>query len=78
MKSIGFIVLMVVIVAAAVAVTGSICGYCFDYSLWCIVGKDIPWYADAIAGIVTNGLVVTVAIACWIVRLCGVAVPFIG
>ena len=53
-------------------------GFCFDYSLWSIAGKDIPWYADVIAGVVTNAVVFATAIICWILRLCGVPVPFIG
>ena len=56
----------------------AVLGFCFDYSLWSIAGKDIPWYADVIAGVVTNAVVFATAIICWILRLCGVPVPFIG
>lgn len=53
-------------------------GFCFDYSLWSIAGKNIPWYADVIAGTVTNGFVVSVMVICWVMRLCGMEVPFVG
>lgn len=47
----------------------------FDYSLYSVFGKDIPWYADAVAGLVLGKF--SIPIVCWIVRLCGVPVPFI-
>jgi hypothetical protein len=53
-------------------------GVCFDYALWSIVGKDIPWYADAIAGLFLGQFAVPIAVICWVVKLCGVDVPFVA
>jgi hypothetical protein len=52
--------------------------WAFGYSLWSVLGKDVPWYADLLAGIVLRQYVLPAAILCWIARLCGVAVPFIN
>lgn len=52
-------------------------GLCFDYSLFSIIGKDVPWWADVIGGIVTNGFIFITAVLCWILRLAGVEAPFI-
>lgn len=27
-------------------------GVCFDYSLWAIIGKDVPWYVDMLCGLI--------------------------
>lgn len=63
---------------ALVAVGLTIGALCFDYALDCIFGKDIPWYGDVVGGAVLNAIILSVAIACWIITLCGVATPFIG
>lgn len=51
-------------------------GVCFDYTLWAMFGKDIPWYGDVIAGFFLGQFVVPAAVICWIVKMCGVTVPF--
>lgn len=48
----------------------------FQYSLWSIFAKDVPWYADMIGGLFLEAVVIPLAVACWIARLCGVEVPF--
>lgn len=53
-------------------------GMCFDYSLFSIVGKDIPWYGDFIAGLFLGQFALPITVICWIIRLCGVPVPFAG
>ena len=53
-------------------------GWCFDYCLYSIVGKDIPFYADFIAGAFLGQFALPITIICWIIRLCGVPVPFVG
>lgn len=58
------------------AVNLTIGGVCFDYALFSMFGKDIPWYADALCGLVLAEIVGPVALVCWIVRLCGVHAPF--
>lgn len=51
-------------------------GWLFQYSLYSITGKDAPWWADVIGGIVLSGFLVPLAVLCWILRLAGVDVPF--
>lgn len=51
---------------------------CFDYALFSVFGKEIPWYADMIAGAFLGQFALPVAVICWIVRLCGVPVPFVS
>lgn len=53
-------------------------GVCFDYFLYSVFGKDIPWYGDAIAGLFLGQFVGPAAVICWVIRLCGVPVPFVG
>jgi hypothetical protein len=52
-------------------------GLCFAYSLFSILGKEIPWYADAICGLFLGQFAIPCALVCWILRLCGVEAPFI-
>ena len=54
-----------------------LCKAMFEYSLWCLIGKDIPWYGDLAGGVVCNAFILPVALACWILRLCGIDAPFI-
>lgn len=49
----------------------------FQYNLWSILGKDVPWYADVVGGIVAP-INLVVACGCWIARLAGYSVPFLG
>ncbi|MGP1666954.1 MAG: hypothetical protein ACTS5I_13780 [Rhodanobacter sp.] len=49
-----------------------------DYSLMSILGKDIPFYADLLIGMVLGSAAFPVAIVCWVLRLFGVEAPFIG
>lgn len=53
-------------------------GCLFDYALYSVVGKDVPWFADAVAGLFLGQFALPAAVICWIVRLCGVDVPFVG
>lgn len=49
---------------------------CFEYSLWSVFGKDVPWYLDVLGGVALNGVNVPLAIGCAIARACGVEIPF--
>ncbi len=51
--------------------------WCFDYILYSIFGKDIPWYGDLVAGLFLGELAIPATVVCWIVRLCGVDVPLV-
>ena len=70
---IGCILLIVLL-----AINLSIGGLCFDYALYSILGKDIPFYGDAIAGLFLGEIAIPLALVCWIVRLCGVPAPFVS
>ena len=48
----------------------------FEYSLWSIFGKDVPWYLDLLGGLVLNGLNFPVFVLCLIGRAMGFEVPF--
>ncbi len=52
-------------------------GWLFDFCLWNIVGKDVPWYADVLAGLVCGQFAFPCAVVVWIVKLCGVPTPFV-
>jgi hypothetical protein len=47
----------------------------FDYNLMCIIGKDVPWYADLAGGIVLNAVNLPVAVLLWIGEMCGASYP---
>lgn len=49
--------------------------FAFQYTLWNAFEKDIPWYADIIAGIMCPTWVLT-SIMTWIAKLCDAATPF--
>jgi len=53
-------------------------GWLFDYSLYSITGKDIPWYGDMVCGLFLGEIALPAAIICWVMRMCGVDVPFVG
>ncbi len=50
--------------------------YCFAYCLDAAFAKNIPWYADAVVGLVGGALFIPLAIAAWVCQLCGIPVPF--
>jgi hypothetical protein len=64
-------------VVFVIVLTLTLASKLFEYNLWCIFGKDIPWYGDLVGGILTNCVAIPVAIFCWIAQMCNVAVPFI-
>jgi hypothetical protein len=51
-------------------------GLCFQVCLWSLIGKDAPWYLDGLAGMFASPVVVPLAVVCWVVRACGVGIPF--
>jgi hypothetical protein len=51
-------------------------GWCFDYALWAITGRDVPWYTDLIAGALLGQFVAPIAIVCWVLQLGGLHAPF--
>lgn len=56
----------------------TIAAWLFEYSLYSITGRDVPWYLDLLGGCVLNGLNFPLAAICFILRMAGVTVPFYG
>jgi hypothetical protein len=50
--------------------------YSFAYCLDAAFAKNIPWYADAVVGLVAGTLFIPLAIASWVCQLCGIPTPF--
>ncbi len=50
--------------------------YCFAYCLDAAFDKNIPWYADTVAGFVGGALFIPLAVAAWVCQLCGIPAPF--
>ena len=50
--------------------------YCFAYCLESAFAKNIPWYADLVAGVVGGTVFIPLAIISWVCRLCDIAAPF--
>ena len=49
--------------------------FCCQYTLWCCFAKDLPWYADALVGLLMP-VWYTGAILSWVLKLCDVTTPF--
>ena len=52
-------------------------GWSFDYCLWAIFGKDIPFWGDMICGFFAGEVTIPLAIVCFILRCCGIESPFL-
>jgi hypothetical protein len=66
------------LMVAWVCLGATIDGRLFDYVLYTVAGKGVPWYADVVAGAICGGLLVPAAVITWILTLCGVPTPFFG
>ena len=53
-----------------------ISAYSFAYCLEAAFAKNIPWYADAVVGLIGGALFIPLAIAAWVCPLCGIPAPF--
>ncbi len=49
--------------------------FAFQYTLWNAFEKDVPWYADIIAGIIAPMWVMTSTMT-WVATLCDAPTPF--
>lgn len=63
------------IYAAILGALAYVAGLLFEYSLWILVGKDVPFWADMLGGVTLNGINVPVAVICLVLRLSGVETP---
>jgi len=50
--------------------------FCFDYCLWNVFGKDIPWYLDILCGIVLGEFIIPATVVVFILKIAGLAIPF--
>ena len=53
-------------------------GVSFDYCLWFIFGKNIPWLGDVICGFILAEITVPLMVICWLLKMFGVESPMIG
>lgn len=53
-------------------------GVSFDYCLWYIFDKNIPWIADVVCGVILAEITVPLMIVCWILNMCGINAPLVG
>lgn len=67
---------LLIIYGAIIGIIFFIITKMFEYSLWCTIGKDIPWYGDLLGAILLNGVNFPVFGICLIARMCGVDIPF--
>ena len=67
-----------VVTVIQLAVLLPIVGFCFDYVLQNTFEKDVPWYADVVAGLFASPVTVPGTVVLWVLKLCGVAMPLIG
>lgn len=66
-----------VVCVALIGATAFVAGKLFEYSVWSIAGKDLPFALDVVAGTVSGPVNLMVAVGCCIARACGSEVPFI-
>lgn len=50
---------------------------CFDYCLYSLTGKDIPWYGDILCGLFFGEIAIPFALLCLILRMF-LDVPILG
>ena len=56
----------------------SLGAFATDYSLWYILGKNIPWYGDMLIGLVAGEITMPLMFICFILRTCGVDAPLVN
>ena len=47
---------------------------CFDYCLWQLAHKDVPWFADVLCGLFIGQFTTPLAVVLFIIKCCGVDV----
>lgn len=60
----------------ALAIYVALGAYSFAYCLDAAFAKNIPWYADAVVGLLAGALFIPLAVASWVCQLCGIPTPF--
>lgn len=49
--------------------------FTFNYCLQNILGKDVPWYVDIVAGLFLAEFTLPLAVLIWVLKLAGVEMP---
>ena len=52
-------------------------GFSFDYCLWNIFEKNVPWFADIACGLLIGEFTFPTMIIVYILKLCGVEMPLV-
>jgi len=72
----GIIVIFYVVLYSLMA---AIVGFLFQYSLWVLFHKDIPWYGDIICGVFCSAFIVPLTVILFFLNMFGVIVaPALG
>lgn len=50
----------------------------FEFSLFVLTGKDVPWYLDLLGGAVLNGANLPLWVFCLICKALGYEIPLLG
>lgn len=56
---------------------GFICTKMFEYSLFVVTGREVPWYLDLLGGLVLNGLNFPIWVFCLIYSALGYPTPIV-
>lgn len=67
----------VILVMLLASLPIAFCGFLFDYNLMVYFGKDIPWYADCLAGTLTSLVNVPAAVIALVLTSCDFQTPLI-
>jgi len=65
-------------ITAILVVNLTLGGFCFDYCLQFIFGKDIHFMGDIICGLFLGELAIPAAVICFVLNLFGIEAPLVG
>lgn len=49
----------------------------FSYDLWMLLGKQAPWWVNALCGLIGGEITVPLAIILWLLNFAGIHTPII-
>lgn len=74
-----FLILVLVLIPVLFFTLASILlGAMFQYSLWSIFGKDVPFLLDVVGGLALNAITFFVFVGCLVFRIFGFPIPFVS
>ena len=50
-------------------------GFSFDYCLWNLLEKNVPWFADILCGLLLAEITVPAMVVIYILKMCGIEFP---